>query len=322
MLVLNEKDMRQVIDWSKIMDVVEEAYKIHSRGDYFMPDRFVVERPKDTLLYMPCFTKQAFGTKFLTLFDDNPAKGLPFIDGLMLLNDLENGKTKAILDGRYLTAVRTGAVGGVGVRHLSRKDSRAAGIVGAGQQGFYQAVFASHARDLVKIYLFDPYISSWDDYIHRLAKEIGREIEIIVAKSVEELVENSDIVITSTPSGKPVLPDDADLLKGRCIIAIGSYKHEMREIPDSIWRLLDKVYIELPFALEETGDLYFPLKQGLFVQDQVCYIGDFLQQDHTYPVAGETSFFKSVGMGLLDLCVAQRIYELALEQGRGQAIEF
>jgi ornithine cyclodeaminase/alanine dehydrogenase-like protein (mu-crystallin family) len=324
MLILNEKDMRKVISWPKVIDSVEEAYRIHRRGEYYMPDRIGVERGKDTVLYMPCFTKEIFGTKFLTLFLDNPKKGYPYLDGLMLLNDLETGKTLSVLDGRYLTAVRTGAVGGVGVRHISREDVRSAGIIGAGQQGFFQAIYAANARDLDHIYLFDSNPNKdWQGYVENLRAEIGQDIAITVSKTVEELVDKSEVIITTTPSETPVLPNDADLLRGKCVIAIGSYKHEMREIPDCIWQLVDNVYIELEFALEETGDLYYPLQQGLFSEDQVRYIGDLVKEkDHPLPLKGETTFFKSVGMGLLDLYVAQKLYEQALEKGIGQQIEF
>ena len=68
---------------------------------------------------------------------------------------------------------------------------------------------------------------------------------------MEELVRNSDIICTTTPSTTPVLPDDKELLRGKCIIAIGSYMPEMREIPDAVLDLVDNVYIELPYACEE-----------------------------------------------------------------------
>lgn len=324
MLILNEKDMRRVVNWSQMIDYVEEAYRIFSRGEFWMPDRTAVVRDSDTILYMPCFTDDVFGTKILTLFPDNPSKGYPYLDGLMLVNDLDTGKTVSIMDGRYLTALRTGAVGGVGVRNLSRPDSKSAGVIGAGQQGFTQVIYAATARDLDQIYLYDAFDKDWESYISRLRTEMNdQEIRIDVCASAAELVEKSDIVITATPATSPVLPDYPELLRGKCVIAIGSYKHEMREIPDSIWQLLDQVYIELPFALEETGDLYYPLKEGLFTKDQVCYIGDLLETETgRLPVQGETTFFKSVGMGLLDLYVAKKLYELALAGKVGQTVEF
>ena len=97
----------------------------------------------------------------------------------------------------------------------------------------------------------------------------------------------------------------------------------MRELPNAIWRLVSHVYTELPFAMEESGDLSQPLADGLLREDQVKYIGDWLMKDQRpLPQSGETTYFKSVGMGLLDLNVAQLIYNKALETGVGQKVEF
>jgi ornithine cyclodeaminase/alanine dehydrogenase-like protein (mu-crystallin family) len=274
-----------------------------------------------------------FGTKFLTLFPDNPSKGRPFIDGLMLLNDAESGKTLAILDARYLTALRTGAAGGVGVRHFSRTDCKSAGIIGAGQQGFYQAVYAAQARSgITDIYLFDTAQKSFEDYTKRLSNELrsselrrlsDRAAEIHVCDTVEQLLEKSEIVITATPATSPVVPDEPELLRGKCFVAIGSYKQEMRELPNAIWKLVDNVYTELPFAMEESGDLSQPLADGLLSKGRVKYIGDWLSQEQKpLPLQGQTTYFKSVGMGLLDLNVAQLIYNEALRMEIGQKVNF
>jgi ornithine cyclodeaminase/alanine dehydrogenase-like protein (mu-crystallin family) len=324
MLILNANDMRQAVTYTQVMDKVEDAYRIFQGDNFYMPERPVIVHEKNTLLYMPCFMADGFGTKFLTIFPENPAKGYPYIDGLMLLNDPENGKTKAILDARYLTALRTGAAGGVGIRNFSHADCRSVGIVGAGEQGFYQAIYASTARNIQDIYLFDIAPKNLDTYAAWLKQEIGDHApEIHICGTVEELLAKSAIVITATPAVSPVLPDDAELLRGKCFIAIGSYKPQMRELPDAIWQLVDHVYTELPFAMEESGDLCRPLAGGLLQEEQVKFVGKWLMQEQRpLPLLGETTYFKSVGMGLLDLLVSQLIYENALKMGLGQTVEF
>jgi ornithine cyclodeaminase/alanine dehydrogenase-like protein (mu-crystallin family) len=143
--------MKKTVTYSQVMDKVEDAYRIFQSGNFYMPHRPTITHEKNTLLYMPCFMPDCFGTKFLTLFPENPAKGYPVIDGLMLFNDSENGKTLAILDAQYLTALRTGAIGGVGIRNFSRSDCNSVGIIGAGYQGFFQAIYASTARKINNI---------------------------------------------------------------------------------------------------------------------------------------------------------------------------
>lgn len=91
---------------------------------------------------------------------------------------------------------------------------------------------------------------------------------------MEELVRNSDIICTTTPSTTPVLPDDKELLRGKCIIAIGSYMPEMKS--DAVLDLVDNVYIELPYACEESGDLSQPLASGKLTKDRIKLMHEYL----------------------------------------------
>ena len=110
---------------------------------------------------MPCYTEKSLGTKMLTIFPENSKLGLPSIDGLVILNDLETGKTLSVMDGQTVTAFRTGAVGGVGIRHLSRKDCHTVGIIGAGVQGFHLALYACAARDIHTVYIYNHSYMIW-----------------------------------------------------------------------------------------------------------------------------------------------------------------
>ena len=121
-------------------------------------------------MYMPCYTKEIIGTKILSIFPDNAKLGLPSIDGIVYLNDYTTGKPLAVLDGQAVTAWRTGAVGGVAVRHLSRKDCHTVGIVGAGVQGFHQALYACAAREIHTVYVYNHSDRDLTDYLARLKK--------------------------------------------------------------------------------------------------------------------------------------------------------
>lgn len=315
MIILSKEDIEKLVDPDKMMDQIEEAYKIFGSGEYYMPPRPSVEHDNKTLMYMPCYTKEIIGTKMLTIFPDNAKLGLPSIDGIILLNNAVTGAPEAVLDGQSVTAWRTGAVGGVGIRHLSSKDCHTVGIVGAGVQGFHQAIYACAARDIRTIYIFNHSSRDLDDYVDRLEKAIDNPgTKVVQCKTVEELTAKSDIICTTTPSTEPVLPDDKELLRGKCIIAIGSYTPEMREIPDAVWDLVDKVYIELPYACEECGDLSQPIKEGRLTSDKIVLMSDYLASKEEEADTGKTTYFKSVGMGLFDVCIAQRILEEAKER--------
>lgn len=324
MLLLNKKDIEKSVDLNGMMDQIEEAYRIFGAGEFYMPPRPCVEHDNKTLIYMPCYTKNSLGTKILTIFPENAKLGLPSLDGTILMNDPQTGKVVAMMDGQAVTAYRTGAVGGVGIRHLSRKDSHTVGIVGAGAQGFHLALYACAAREIHTVYVFNHSDRDLTDYLARLEKAIDNSAtKVVQCKTVEELVENSDIICTATPAEAPVLPNEKKLLEGKCIIAIGSYKPTMREIPDVIFDLVDDVYVELEYACEESGDLSQPLESGILTKDRVKYMHDLLDSDADEDeLAKKTTYFKSVGMALFDICVGQRLMDDANAKGIGQQIEF
>ncbi|MCF2555065.1 ornithine cyclodeaminase family protein [Faecalicatena contorta] len=316
MVILGKEDIQNLADLNEMMDQIEEAYRIFGAGDFYMPPRPVVEHDNKTLMYMPCYTKDIIGTKILSIFPDNARLGLPSIDGVVLLNDQKTGAPVAVLDGQSVTAYRTGAVGGVAIRHLSRKDCHTAGIVGAGTQGFYLALYACAARDIHTVYVYNHSDRDLSEYLDRMKKAIDKpDIKVVQCKTIEELVVNSDIICTATPSEEPVLPDDSALLDGKCIVAIGSYTPQMREIPNAIWELVDHVYIELPYACEESGDLSQPLAEGRITEEQTVLMDQFLTSGADEDeITRKTTYFKSVGMGLFDVCIAQKLLEKAKER--------
>ena len=100
MLLLNKNEITKSVNLNGMMDQIEEAYRIFGAGEFYMPPRPTVFHNNKTLIYMPCYTEKSLGTKMLTIFPENSKLGLPSIDGLVILNDLETGKTLSIMDGQ------------------------------------------------------------------------------------------------------------------------------------------------------------------------------------------------------------------------------
>lgn len=322
MLVINEKDINRSISFKELMDVIEDSYKIYSENKYYMPDRTHVDKNNKTVLYMPCFLEDTFGTKILTVFPENRKIKKPVIDGLMLLNDYESGKTVGMIEGKTLTALRTGAVGGVAIRNTTPENVKKVGLVGAGAQGFTQLQFACEARDIEEIYVYDMFEEVLPDFIKRIKKEIP-DVKIEAVESTRELLKKSEVIITTTTAKEAVFPDEEELFKGKHFIGIGSYKPDMREYPDALSKVVDKIYIDTIFAKEETGDLSQPLKNGILKDDQVELFSDYLlKEDNKAQIVKGTTWFKSVGMAIFDIVAAQFIYNKALEKSIGQKIDF
>ncbi|MFA5537263.1 MAG: ornithine cyclodeaminase family protein [Bacillota bacterium] len=318
MLVFNENDIFKAADPDEVLAAVEKAMLIYETDDYLMPPRSHVYHRDNTLLLMPCFNNRGFGTKLVSVFPNNALEGEPVINGIMVLNEGRTGKPLALLNGQALTAIRTGAVGGVSIKHLAKPDSKTLGLIGTGVQGFYQAIFGARASNIERIIVFSRTASKGKAFINRLADHLPR-IRLVLAGTMEELLEHSDIVITATTAVDPVLPDDGALLKGKHFVGIGSFKPEMREYPKALYGLLKQVFVDTNYAKIETGDLALPLKENWLRDEQVITLGKWLKAVDRQEL-GDTTFFKSVGMALFDLMTAQLIYQKGLELGLGQKI--
>lgn len=318
MLFLNTHDIMKALTFDEVMDAVEEALEIYEHREFVMPDRLAVNCDgKNILLLMPCVASENIVTKIVTVFPENTSRNRPVIDGVVLLNDQVTGEILAIMDGKTITAMRTGAVTGVSIRYLAREDVKSVGLVGCGMQGYYQLMYACNVRNIKKITLFDISDAAIPPLIERLKKALpGMTIKI--AESPEELVSLSDIVITATTARKSVFPDDPELFKGKHCVAIGSFEPDVREYPDAIFSLIEKVWIDIDFAKEESGELLIPLKEGKLKEEQLETLGHFIQSGRE-PERGAygTTFSKSVGMALFDLTTAQLTYTNAVKNNLG-----
>jgi ornithine cyclodeaminase/alanine dehydrogenase-like protein (mu-crystallin family) len=270
---------------------------------------------------MPCFAPGALLTKILSFFPENYKKGKPTLDGVILWKDPDSGEILAIMDAKKITALRTGAAGGLAVSYLSNLGSKTLGIVGAGMQGLYLALFASATRDIEHIYLYDTYRKEAGSFAGNLEKMLGRSILCTLCDDASELLKNSEIVITATTSMTPVLPNDSVLLANKCFVGVGSYSPSMREYPAAIWNVVDTVYVDLEYAMKESGDLSQPLEEGSLKRERVKKIGSLIGGPVIPPPEGKSNFFKTVGMSLVDLTTAAVIYKNALERGIGQRIQ-
>ena len=142
MLILNQQATLQAATYTEILAAAEKAILLYETEAYYMPNRPHFDYGQNTLLLMPCFDSQRFGTKIVSVFPENRFKNLPSIYGSMLLNDGNTGQPLTLMNAATLTALRTGAVGGVSIKYMTPDNATTLGIVGTGIQGLYQAIFA------------------------------------------------------------------------------------------------------------------------------------------------------------------------------------
>lgn len=324
MFLMNSGNMLSAFSFSELLGAVTQGIMDEGKGaekGIIAPLRSTVARGKDSLLLMPCLTEKEWGLKVLTLFPGNPSQGKPFINGLFLLFDGGDGSPSALIDGRTLTALRTGAVGGAGMNALAPSGVKTLGLLGAGVQGYWQVRFACSVRPFTEVRVFDLRENSSKELADRLAKDLPG-VSVSVVKTSEELLQASEAVITATNSTTPLFPEKPDLFRDRTFIAIGSYTPEMREYPNSFFSEVDRVYVDTLHALDETGDLMGPIGAGTLLRENIYPLANILPAGGYSPVKGKSVLFKSVGLSVFDLYAARAMLALGREKKEGQELSF
>jgi len=318
MLFLN-KDAIQKIDQNSIQTAVEQAYRLVLSQNYNMPDRMHVADNQNILLLMPCFSEKFFSTKLVSVFPEAQQHGQPAVNGVMVLSDNVSGQPLAVMDGAAVTAQRTGAVGGLGVKLLTPETVRAAGVLGAGVQGLSQARYLLFNRKIKTLYIYDLYKESAINMTRVLKKEYP-DVDYVITENANQLVENSSVIIAATTSTNPLFEITPDGVMGKIFISIGSFRPDMQEFPDTVIETADDVFVDTLFAAKESGDIATPLKNHVITKNKIKEFAGLLEKN-TYP-ENRTVFFKSVGMALFDLTVSSAIYQLAVKNNIGQALDF
>jgi ornithine cyclodeaminase len=320
MRYINHNAIMASVTYDDIIQAVEQALLHYKNKSYNMPDRFHYTHDNKTLLYMPCFTNSSLGTKILTVFPENSRKNHPAIDGLMLLNDFETGAPKALIDGKLLTALRTGAVGSLGSKYIAPQNTTKLGLIGAGTQGYYQILFACHCRPIRDVYINTRSQEKLSAFIDSLKTQLP-EVNFHAESTTRAVVEKSEVIITATSSMSSVLPEDETLYLGKKFIAIGSYQPNMRELPDSLMKTADEIYVDIGYATEESGDLHLPLTNNIINSSKIFDIADLIHGNKRITSDNQTIVYKSVGMALFDVIVGEKILECALAKDIGQLLE-
>ena len=324
MLLLNRADIHSVFTMKDSIEAVKQAFMLYSQGKSEVPLRTNIQAPKHngTLLFMPAYVEEmdAASLKIVNIFPDNFKAGLPTAPAQVVLIDASTGIVSAVLDGTYVTQLRTGAASGAAFSALARKDAKVGALIGTGGQAATQLEAMLCARDLetVKIYDVDP--ARLNAFVERMRGELASYgAELIAAASSDEAVEGADILVTMTPSLKPVF--DATKVKAGCTIScVGAYQPHMQEMDPAILPRASKIYFDSQSAvLSESGDILKPLADGTITEaDFTGELGNVLLGNLTGRENDEEIIvFETVGIGTQDLMAAKAIYDAAVAAGVG-----
>jgi ornithine cyclodeaminase/alanine dehydrogenase-like protein (mu-crystallin family) len=320
MLILNHRDLLDLLPPLAIVEAVERGMRALQAGAVAVPERGHLHWQGNTLLTMPSGNDAFLGIKSVVVVPSNAQRELPVTRGAMLLLSADTSEPLALLNAAALTCQRTGAVGALGVKYMTPADIDSVGIVGVGVQGLWQAIFACAVRSIRTIF----YVARKDEAAAHFEAELASRIagvKCVRCADACELVERTGLIITATTAMSPVLPDEAAVLQGRHFIGIGSFKPTQQELPTSVCRVAGHLAVDSAAALHETGDVLRPLESGALQRADVFHIAELVTGQRTIDVNRATAF-KSVGSALYDLYVAGALYGHAAATGVGVQVEF
>jgi alanine dehydrogenase len=324
MLVLSEKQVRSLIDIEELIAVLERAHIQYSTGKTVMPVRLVVPLPQihGRITSMPGYLNEdkALAMKVVTYFENNPTQNLPAILASILLFNTDTGKVMAVMDGSYITAIRTACASAMATRVLANPETSVLGILGAGVQARAHIQALNRVKKWSRIKLYSPSGRSAAKIKGDLELEIGVPIDAV--DTAEKAVRDSDVVVTCTTSRQPIL--NCEWLKpGAHINAVGSHRPDSREI-DGRTLARSKVVIDSREAImAECGDVLLAIKEQIITEAHLHgEIGEVLAGIKAGRTnADEWTLYKSVGIAIQDVAAALLVYRKARELNVGTDVE-
>lgn len=327
--VLSGSDVAKAVTVERVIEAVESVYAAKSTGrTEVWPTVFnVFEEGKADLDIKSGRLKDRglYGHKTVSWFADNEGKGLPTLFGLVAVYDDATGEPYGIVDGTYITGMRTGAAGALGAKHLARADSKSLLVVGAGNQAAFQvAATLALMPSIERVSIYDRDEAKARAFVERIPARLNDEfavdaspVRFEAAEDLEAAVRASDIIITVTSAREPIVKRTW-VQPGTHFSCIGADMEGKQEIESTI--MADAlVFADDRTHCREVGEMELPLKQGVISEDHIAgELGDLI----TGAVAGRTSddqitVFDATGMALLDIATAHIALELAEERGLG-----
>ncbi|MEA3374666.1 MAG: hypothetical protein U9R72_00450 [Chloroflexota bacterium] len=321
--ILTRQDVEKAVPMPQAIEAVKHAFAQLSAGQADIPLRTALDVPRHhgVTLFMPAYLSadDAMALKIVSVYHDNPDKGLPLIHALVVVVDAETGAPAAVMDGTYLTALRTGAASGAATELLAGKDARVAVVFGAGAQGRTQLQAVCAARRIEEAWVYDVDSGRAEQYADEMGNLLG--LGVHVAATPAQAVRRADVICTATTSSSPVF-DDADLQPGTHINAIGAYTPEMQEIPPQTVLRAKLVVDHHEAALAEAGDLLIPMNQGLMSADHIyAELGEIIIGKKVGRESPEEiTLFKSVGVAVQDVAAAAAVLEAAQTMALGAEV--
>jgi alanine dehydrogenase len=317
--LLSREEVQSVLTMRDTIEATRIAIVDHYRKRTQMVKRRYLFLEKGRIGSMSAYIESlgSAGVKIVSTFHENPIKrNLPAISALIVLCDVETGLPRVVMDGTYITMMRTGGISALAAEYLARKDSKIVGIIGAGEQGRGQLLGLREVLDLDRVYVYDVDRSRMDRFAERMTMETG--LEVMSSGSAEEVARKADVLATATPSMTPVVFDEW-VKPGLHINSVGGSSRGEQEIDTKILKRSKLVVDDFENA-STLGGIAKPISLGELSREDVhAELGEIAAGEKPGRTSGgEVTVFISSGLAIQDVAIAQAVVKRA--EGMGTKI--
>lgn len=341
--VLNDTNIKSVLDLKTTIRIVENVFKMKAQEKarlFPVVSEDIVKGQSEMDIKSGVLSdSNVFGLKLISWFGTNKDYDLPTTTGLAMIFDLDHGCPRALLNAEYLTAMRTGASGAIGVKYLARRNSKSMLVIGTGNQAIFQiAATLAEVDSIERVYVFNPrdydkaknfrntikeklsnilYDTSKPDnkeWIRRI-----EEVEFFPLANIEYCMKYIDVIVTTTPSQKALI-FNKDIARGTHINCIGADVSGKQEIDENIFSRASVFTDDIEQAVL-VGECEKAFKQCLLKKDSIREIGHLILKGTSGRTTGDDiTVFDSTGIALQDIAVSKYLLDEAMKTNQGVKI--
>ncbi|MFA5059702.1 MAG: alanine dehydrogenase [Candidatus Omnitrophota bacterium] len=320
-LILTRQEIARLINMKKAIRVVEEAFYQYGLDRVQMPAKIYLDLKKfqGDFRAMPAYIEKfkLCTLKWVNAHPRNKKFGFPSVMAVIILSDPKNGFPLSILDGTLLTSFRTGAGAAVAAKYLARKNSSVVGLVGCGVQAHTQLLGLREVLKIKEVKVFDQQTVLARKFISQM--QVKQE-KMSVARDIKSCVEGCDVIVTTTPSRKPIV-QWGWIKKGAHINAVGADAKGKQELDPMILKR-SKVVVDDWAQASHSGEINVPVSKGFITKKNIyATLGEIVAgRKKGRASSNEVTVFDSTGLAIQDVAVAQVAYQAAVRQKIGTKI--
>lgn len=320
-LILESSTIKQLVGIKDALKAVKEAFRYMEQGKVQMPAKVYIhlDKYKGDFRAMPAYIEGFKGCsiKWVNVHPENKRRGLPTVMAIIILSDVRTGFPLCIMDATYITALRTGAAGGVAAKYLARPDARRIGLVGCGVQAKTQLLALNELFNIKQVNVWGLNRQGCVRFIREMQRL--RKLKMVAADNIKDCVEDCDIVVTTTPSRKPLVKLEW-LKRGVHINAMGADAKGKQELDCRILKKA-KVVVDSWEQAAHSGEINVPLAKGqLSRKDIYADIGEIVTGKKARTNDDEITIFDSTGLAIQDVSMANIVYRKAVRLKKGKYV--